>query len=246
MILTQRDAGLLLAARPFASAPTTPGASGVGGVAIYRSVDAEGGDPPAIRYRHLRFTRAGGQALQRSHRRKTEAEALIGQPATETTLAVVAGASYRIQVRAWRDDVENPQTYGERVLIVDDDGDTEPIFEGSGYVLNVVKRENGGMLVRVVWNSPAASPPETLTLTKVSGPASIDDVVLTWSASQRVYTFLVSDIGSESAHTFRVYAEKDGYTIRATVAVDSVETDFEFTPDATGPSAVSSLTIREA
>lgn len=218
----------------------------MGGVAVYRSSDSEGGDPPAIRYRHLRFTRSGGQSIQRSHRRKTEAEELATEPTDEAELAVVGGYSYRLNIRAWRDDVENPQTYGEQVLIVDGNGDSSPVFEGSGYVLNVVKREAGGMLVRVVWTSPESSPPESLTLTRVSGPTNVADVVLNWAATQRLYTFTVTGLQNAGSYVFRVVAAKDGYTIRATISPTSTSTDFTFVADASGPSAVTNLTILEA
>lgn len=245
MIVTRRNSNLLLTARPFASSPLTPGPSGVGGVAIYRTASSSG-DPPAIAYRRLRFTRSGGQSIQRSHRRKTEAVALITEPTTEATLSTVDGAAYRVGLRAWRDDVENPQTYGEQLIHVDGDGNAEPIFQGSGYVFDVVKREAGGMLVQVAWHSPDALPPDTITLTRVSGPTSVADVQLPFSVGQRNYTFAVGSLQDGGTYVFQVIAEKGGYTIRAKASPTSTETDFTFVADASGPSAVASITVIEA
>jgi hypothetical protein len=244
VIVTRRNQPLLLTARPFASAPNTPGPSGTGGVAFYRSVDLEGGDPPPIAYRKLRFTRGGGIALQRHSRNKTEAEAAYTEPTTELTAEVIGGASYRVQLRAWRDDVENPQTYGEQVLLVDNDGNTTPLIEGGGYVLSVQKRQAGGMRVIVVWVSPPNVAPVTLALTRVSGPTAVSDVVLNWSETARQYVFTVTGLQDAGSYVFRVVAERSGYTIRAKAAFGSGSTDFTFVADGSGPSAVSSLTIR--
>lgn len=244
MLVTRRNQTLLLTARPFASDPTTPGPSGTGGVALYRSVDLAGGNPPPIAYRKLRFTRMGGIALQRHARNKTEAEALYTEPTTQLTAEVIGGASYRVQLRAWRDDVENPQTYGEQVLLVDGGGNTTPLIEGGGYVLSVQKRQAGGMRVTVVWVSPPSVAPVTLTLTRVSGPTSVADVVLAWSETVRQYVFTVTGLQDAGSYVFRVVANRSGYTIRAKRAFGSALTDFTFVADGSGPSAISALTIR--
>lgn len=246
MIATLRDQDLLLTARPFASAPTVPGPSGVGGVAIYRSVNLTGGDPPPIAYRHLRFTRGGGQALFRSHRRKTEADSLVNQPATAATVAVVPGASYRLNVRPWRDDVENPQTYGEQVSLVDADGNTTPLIEGGGYVLQVQKRQAGGMRLTVIWNSPPSAPPQTITLDRISGPTSVASVSLSWSATQRAYVFVVSGLQDAGVYVFRITAARSGFTILAKAAFGATETDVTFVADASGPGPVTALISKEA
>jgi hypothetical protein len=245
MLATTPRVQVLMTARPFASAPLVAGPSGTGGAALYLTEDASGQNPDPIEFRRLRFVASGGISLRRSARSKTTAVSLITEPTKQFTRAVNANSTYRIQVRSWRDDVENPQFYGEQVLVVDAHGDSKPLLDGHGYVTEIQKRQSGGMRVTVTWVSEnTATAPETLTLTRVSGPTSVADVVKQWSESNRQYVFTATGLQNAGSYVFRVVAARGSFTVRAKRSFGESATDFTFVADGAGPRAVTGLTAR--
>lgn len=169
------------------------------------------------------------------------------EPTSAFSYAMSADTCYRVQVRTWRDDQENPHLELERVF--DTDGSTEIAdkIRGAGYLLTVSACQAGGAQFDFVWRNTLEDglQPTEFALQVQSGPTSPAEVTTPFSARTRRYRLDVAGLTDAGAYVFHIVARNGSTTQELDNAVDSGDPDIAITADASGPSAVTGLTYEE-
>lgn len=143
------------------------------------------------------------------------------------------------QVRTFGEDYENETLYRHRRILADAGGDEDTIVRGTLTVIELMKRDGGGLLVRAMYApSRDGVQPEQFRLVKVSGTGSIADVVESYSEKRRLYEFEATGGTNGVAYTFRIDAEADP-------VVTTLASAIEFTADSAGPPAVTAAVAVE-
>lgn len=147
-----------------------------------------------------------------------------------------AGQTVAVDVRHYRDDVEN-LTSNFRAIRIDLDGSLEETAEirGTAELLTTEIRAGGIVRLRFAWK-PARDgiQPALFRAQRTAGPTSPADVTADAIDGLRIYEIDTPVLDDSAPYTYRVRAES-GATI-----VDAL-TGITFTADATGPPAVTQL-----
>jgi hypothetical protein len=250
LIIKHRRNRYLFSSRPFASAPANAGNSGTGGASLYVASGPSGSPPPAIEFRRHRLLRNGQQILALGNvvtGNKTTRVATVTEPTSEFAFAMAADTAYRVQVRTWRDDHENPAIDFERVFDTDGDSEVVDSIRGSGYLLSAEACQGGAARFDFVWNNILESGvlPTEFALQVQSGPSSPSEVTVAFSTSQRRYRLEVSGLTDAGAYVFHVVARNGATTQTLDNAVGSADPDIAITADSSGPSAVTVTSTEE-
>jgi hypothetical protein len=250
LIIKHRRNRYLFSHRPFSSDPSTAGNSGTGGASLYVASGAAGSPPPAINYRRFRLLRPGQQILALGNvvtGNKTSRVATVTEPTSAFAYSMAVDTAYRVQVRTWRDDQENPALDFEQVFDTDGSTDIATAIRGTGYLIAVSACQAGGARFDFAWNNilEAGVQPTEFALQVQSGPSSPAEVTTPFSTAQRRYRLEVASLTDAGAYVFHIVARNGATTQTLDNASGSGDPDIAITADASGPSAVSSITTEE-
>jgi hypothetical protein len=236
LIIKSRRNRYLFCDRPFASDPATAGNSGTGGASLYVASGPAGSPPPAIEFRRHRMLRPGHHILALGNvvtGNKTSRVATVTEPISAFAFPMALNTAYRVQVRTWRDDQENPAVDFDQVFGTDAAIEITTEIRGSGYLLTVAACESGGARFDFVWLN---------TLEAGTQPA---EVTTPFSSSQRRYRLDVAGLTDAGAYTFNIVARNGATTKVIDNASASGDPSIAITADASGPSAVTLITTEE-
>lgn len=250
LIIKSRRNRYLFCDRPFASDPATAGNSGTGGASLYVASGPAGSPPPAIEFRRHRMLRPGHHILALGNvvtGNKTTRVATVTEPISAFAFPMALNTAYRVQVRTWRDDQENPAVDFDQVFGTDAATEITTEIRGSGYLLTVAACESGGARFDFVWLNTleAGTQPTEFALQVQTGPTSPAEVTTPFSSSQRRYRFDVAGLTDAGAYTFNIVARNGATTKAIDNASASGDPSIAITADASGPSAVTLITTEE-
>jgi len=250
LIIKDRRNRYLFCDRPFSSDPATAGNSGTGGASLYVASGPAGSPPPAIEYRRHRLLRPGQHILALGNvvtGNKTSRVATVTEPTSAFAFAMDPSLAYRVQVRTWKDDQENPSIDFEQTFDTDVSTDIAGAIRGSGYLLAVAACQSGGARFDFIWNNTleAGSLPTEFALQVQSGPTSPTEVTTSFSASHRRYRLEVAGLTDAGAYVFNIVARNGATTQTIDNASGSGDPAIAITADASGPSAVTSISTEE-
>jgi hypothetical protein len=250
LIIKHRSNRYLFSARPFTDDAATAGNSGNAGASLYVTTAAAGSTPPPIQYRQFRLLRPGQHILKLGNvvtGNKTARVATVTSPTSEFSYSLGASTAYRVAVRTWKDDKENPFLGFERLFTTDGDSEVDDTIRGSGYLLTAAACAGGGARFDFVWNNTLESGllPTEFALQVQSGPSSPAEVTTSFAADVRRYRLDVSGLTDAGAYVFNIVARNGSVTQTIDNASGSGDPDIAITADASGPSAVSSITWQE-
>lgn len=250
LIIKHRRNRYLFSHRPFSSDPATAGNSGTGGASLYVASGPAGSPPPAIEFRRHRLLRPGQHILALGNvvtGNKTSRVATVTEPTSAFAFAMDPSKAYRVQVRTWRDDHENPAIDFEQTFDTDGSTDIAAAIRGSGYLIAGETCQGGGGRFDFVWNNTleAGSQPTAFALQVQSGPTSPAEVTTSFSASRRRYRLEVSGLTDAGAYVFNIVARNGATTQTLDNASGSGDPAIAITADASGPSAVTVTSTEE-
>ena len=248
-ILSRRSRPLFTA-RPFTDDDTATTLSGVGGASLYVSSGPAGSLPPAIAARNYRTLTPGSQPAKLGNlvaNTKTTRVATVTEPTAQfPAVALDPDKAYRLQVRTWKDDVELPTIFGERLINTDSSTELETEITGAGYLIRTELCQGGGVKFWFAYNEAVEGlQPVDFVLSRQSGPTSPDDVVTKFYPRKRRYSVEVAGLQDAGAYVFRISARNGATTKLIDNAPASGLYDIAVTADASGPPAVSSITWEE-
>lgn len=197
----------------------------------------------SIRYRNLRLIHGSilrgtefdcGAASVLKTARKT----FTASPVSSIATTIAVSATYEVDIRTFRDNVENESdNYRTRSITVDGSGDDTSTIQGTATLLDYEKRDGGIVRIRFRWE-PAADgvQPDTFTAIRTAGPTSPANASVTVDAGVRLLVTIDTPVLSDaSAYTYKIQASLSAVTA-------DVLTGISLTADATGPAAPSGLT----
>ena len=166
---------------------------------------------------------------------KTSRVASVASPAT--TIDYTFPVSWHSQtvtvnLRTYKDDVENEDISGSRTFVLDGSGVVVSDITGTAVLLSTRKMDGGVVEIRFQWYEGDGLPAATFQLIRTAGPTSPSNIVFDASGSG-VYAVETSVLSDASAYTFKIRA------VNGSVTKD-VLTGISVTADATGPSAPTS------
>lgn len=224
--------------------------SGGYGAAVYASQPNASG-PELIRYRDSVYWPRSGRVLQTSGRfgaatisRARPALQIVKAPAQPAVTLPVeyAGATAWINVRPHRDGIELPTVQGALLVTIDSDGDLTPTIDGRGTVWSIELLAGGGVRFNWDWSS-GLNEPDSFTVRRVSGPTSPASVSVSIEQDRRTYSATFDEL-EEAEYVFEIVAIRSGFG-ELLLSDRTGETQLSVTPDATGPDAVTILTVEE-
>lgn len=220
------------------------------GAAVYASEPNMAG-PESIRYRQPVYWPKRGRVVQtRGHfgaatipRARPALQIVKAPTQPEVTLPdEYLGATAWLIVRPHRDGIELPTLQGAVQVTIDDDGELEQTIDGSGTLWAVELLAGGGVRFKWDW-SAGINEPEEFVVACISGPTSPADVTVSLGVDRRSYAAKFEGL-QESAYVFTITALRSGFASKA-ISDRTGETEFTVTPDATGPDAVTILSVVE-
>ncbi len=250
LIIKHRRNRYLFSHRPFTDDAATAGNSATGGASLYVTTAAAGSTPPPIQYRRFRVLRPGQHILKLGNvvtGNKTSRVATVTAPTSAFSYALGSSTAYRVAVRTWKDDKENPHLGFERVFTTDGDSEIDDTIRGNGYLLSVAACKGGGARFDFVWNNVLENGllPTEFALQVQSGPSTPSEVTTSFSEDVRRYRLDVSGLTDAGAYVFNIVARNGTVTRTIDNAYGSSDPDIDITADASGPSAVASITWQE-
>lgn len=169
---------------------------------------------------------------------KTARKTFAASPVTEITATIDPSDTYEVDIRTYRDNVENESdNYRTRSVTVDGSGDDTSTIQGTATLLDYEKRDGGIVRIRFQWE-PAADgvQPDTFTAIRTAGPTSPANASVTVDAGIRLLVEIDTPVLSDaSAYTYKIQASLSAVTA-------DVLTGISVTADATGPAAPSGVT----
>ncbi|CAK9112382.1 Uncharacterized protein SCF082_LOCUS52102, partial [Durusdinium trenchii] len=155
----------------------------------------------------------------------------------ELDLSDYAGDALTVDVRHFRDHVENTGSQPRRLLL-DADGNSDDEIRGRAILLTPEVRAGGIVRIRWRWDpSRDGLQPDLFKLQRTAGPTSPADVT-TSNVGRGVYELDTPALSDSSAYTYQLIAQNTAGTVTATLL-----SGISITADATGPTAPGSLTI---
>lgn len=203
------------------------------GVSLYATIGA------AVQYRNLRIAHgrhikgAGGEFdLGATSVLKTARVASAAAPATEieyTFPAAMHSGDVTLNVRRYKDDVENETIAGAQTVTLDGSGNIVTSIDGTATLLSQQQRDGGVVRLRFIY-TPAVTgaTPVTFNATRTAGPSSPADADVSYVAGQRIYEIDTPALDDSSPYTYTVQA------INGATSVDLL-TGISVQADATGP-----------
>ena len=169
---------------------------------------------------------------------KTARNTFAASPVTAITATIDPSDTYEVDIRTFRDNVENESdNYRTRSITVDGSGDDTSTIQGTATLLDYEKRDGGIVRIRFMWE-PAADgvQPDTFTAIRTAGPTSPANASVTVDAGVRLLvTIDTPTLSDASAYTYKIQASLSAVTA-------DVLTGISLTADATGPAAPSGVT----
>lgn len=138
------------------------------------------------------------------------------------------GEAISIDIRTFKDDVENESTNWQTITL---DGGGAPVIaiEGAATFLDATPRVGGVVRLRFVWvSSPTGLQPVTFTAIRTAGPTSPANAVK--SAGPRIIEIDTPALSDAAPYTYKIRATNGAVT-------RDILTGIVFTADATGPVA---------
>lgn len=172
---------------------------------------------------------------------KTARKTFAASPVSSISYTVAPSATYAVDIRTFRDNVENEtDNYRTRSITLDSGGDDTSTIQGTATLLDYEKRDGGIVRLRFLWEPSADGvQPDTFTAIRTAGPTSPADIAVTVTAGIRtvveIDTLALSDA---SAYTYKIQASLSAVTA-------DVLTGISVTADATGPTAPTGVTAEE-
>jgi len=169
---------------------------------------------------------------------KTARKTFTTSPVSSITTTISPSATYSVDIRTFRDDVENEtDNYRTRSITLDGSGNDTSTIQGTATLLDYEKRDGGIVRLRMLWEPSADGvQPDTFTAIRTAGPTSPANIAVTVTAGIRtvveIDTLALSDA---SAYTYKIQASLSAVTA-------DVLTGISVTADATGPAAPTGVT----
>jgi hypothetical protein len=153
---------------------------------------------------------------------------------TELTATIDVSEDYVVDVRRYKDDVENPSdNYRIAHITTDGSGDSVDAIYGTAYLLYVEKRDGGICRIHFVFEQAIDGLPAlTLTAIRTAGPTSPSNVAIDAESGRQTYAIDTPALSDASPYTYKIQAANSAVTA-------DVITDITVTADATGPTAPS-------
>lgn len=182
-----------------------------------------------------RLIPSGSSKLRQNPIPRTERVAFVLAPETEIPYTIPEGwadETVTLQVRTFRDGVENEAIDGTKTFALDGSGVPVTDITGTAVLLSTRKMDGGVVEIRFQWYEGSGLPADTFQLIRTAGPTSPSNIVFDASGSG-VYAVETAALSDASAYTFKIRAVNGSTT-------KDVLTGISVTADATGPSAPTS------
>ena len=216
MIFTQDESTIIYTAAPFAGQ----------GASLYVSLGT------SVQYRDLSLDFGTSLGALPDVTKTTRVDS-VSSPATGITFPIDpawVGQTISVDVRTYKDDVENEST-GFRTIVLDGSGDETNTIDGEAVLLDTEIRDGGVVRIRFAWiPSLTGLQPTTFTAIRTAGPTSPSNIVYNATPGQRVSEIETGALSDASPYTYKIQAANGATTL-------DVLTGITFTADATGPTA---------
>lgn len=172
---------------------------------------------------------------------KTARETFTASPVSSITTTIAPSATYAVDIRTFRDDVENESdNYRTRSITVDGSGEDTGTIQGTATLLDYELRDGGIVRLLLLWEPSADGvQPDTFTAIRTAGPTSPANAAVTVDPGVRVIVEIDTPVLSDaSAYTYKIQASLSAVTA-------DVLTGISVTADATGPTAPTGVTAEE-
>jgi hypothetical protein len=166
---------------------------------------------------------------------KTARVASAASPATsvefDLAAAGLASQNVAINVRYYKDHVENETDGGEQLVTLDAGSNDATGILGTGLLLDTEIRDGGVVRLRFAYRpSLDGVQPATFTAVRTAGPTSPGNVSISYVAGQRDYEIDTPALNDAGNYTYKITAENGATTL-------DLLTGITFTADASGPAA---------
>lgn len=160
---------------------------------------------------------------------KTTRVASAASPTDTLSLAGLTDGTYAVNVRTYKDNIENENTDARIVTI--SSGSATDTIDGVATLLNTENRDGGIVRIRFTW-APAVSglQPDLFTAIRTAGPTSPANASYVPEYGYQVIEIDTPALSDASAYTYKIQASSGAFT-------KDVLTGIVFTADATGPTA---------
>lgn len=166
---------------------------------------------------------------------KTPAIASVDSPDAEIRYAIPAAWHEKTiwaNVRTHAEGYENETIYRPRRVTLDAAGDDDTGVFGTATIIDLEKRDGGGLRVRFAFaDSRNGATPTGFTLTKTTGTGTIAPGTVAYTSDARVYEIDVTGLTDSVAYTFTLSATHAGGSTDLVAGI-------AFTGDSSGPGAV--------
>ena len=216
MIFTQDESAIIYTAAPFAGQ----------GASLYVSIGT------TVQYRDLSLDFGTSLGTLPDVTKTTRVDS-VSSPAAGITFAIDPawlGQTISVDVRTFKDDVENEST-DFQTIVLDGSGDETSTIDGTAELLDTDIRDGGVVRIRFTWTPGLTGlQPSTFTAIRTAGPTSPSNIVYTAGTGRQVIEIETGTLSDASAYTYKIQAASGATTL-------DVLTGITFTADATGPTA---------
>lgn len=141
-----------------------------------------------------------------------------------------ASGNVAMNVRRYKDNVENETSYGEQIISLDGSLDPVDTIQGTATLLTLEKRDGGVVRIRFAWAPAADGVTATkFTAVRTAGPTSPADATVTIT-DETLIEIDTPALSDASTYTFKITAANSDDSV-----TKDVLTGISVTADATGP-----------